>query len=323
MAVGKQSIFKIVKYAAAPSIGLLILSWAIWVLISKIKGISAGDVITQIRLVHPIQIAAAVGLALLNYSVLTGYDFFGLRYSGIKLPFRKIALTTIVGDALNSNLGLNIIIGSSVKLRFYSSWGIRVPKIIKAIGVYTIGGYWNGFLFLTGLALIWASPKVLPTFMPPVFWRCTGILFLLVVVFWLFNALFNKKTLKVGRFTLEMPGPSTAFPLFLVACCDWAIAASIFYVLLPHEWGIAWHQLLAVYLVAHFVGMVSQAPGGIAVFESVVFSLTPNMTSRPSLLASLVLFRVIFYFIPLAFATVLFLLFEIHTTKRIFKKRAK
>jgi glycosyltransferase 2 family protein len=316
----KEKILRIAKFAAAPVIGILILSWAIVVLISKIKGISAGDVLHQISLVHTWKIFFAIGLTFLNFCVLTGYDYFGLRYAGIRLPFKKIILAAIVGDSLNSNLGLNILVGSSVKLRFYTSWGIKVSKIIKTIAVYSIGGYWNGFFFLTGLSLLWAPSRFLPSFMPGSYWRIVGTLCLISNVIWLLNVIFNKKNIKIGKIVIQMPGPSVAFPLFLVSCLDWAIAASILFVLLPDQSGIAWHQLLAVYLIAHFAGMMSQVPGGIAVFESIVFILVSNKALTPSLTASLALFRVIFYFLPLVVATTLFLIFEFNTNRKLFRK---
>jgi len=317
----KAAFAGILKFIAAPVIAIVLLIWAIWVLVAKFKGFSAADIFHQMSLVHFSQIITAIGITTLNYAVMTGYDYFGMRYAAVRLPFRKIALAAIVGDALNTNLGLNILVGSTIKLRLYSSWGVRVLSIIKAIGMYTIGGYWNGFLFLTGLALIWASPRILPSLLPLTAWRYIGAAFMLIIVLWLINAVINKKSLKFGKHSLNMPGISIAFPLFVISCCDWALAASVFYTLLPRELGIDWHHLLAVFLLAHFLGMLSQAPGGIAVFESTVLILVGNLTSVPSLSASLVLFRVIFYFLPLVVATSLFLVFEIMMTRRILKNK--
>ncbi|HET6374917.1 MAG TPA: hypothetical protein VFF88_02615, partial [Methylocella sp.] len=58
------------------------------------------------------------------------------------------------------------------------------------------------------------------------------------------------------------------------------------------------------YVFACILGVASNAPGGIGVFEAAMLKAVP-VSSEGALLASLVLFRVIYYLIPFLFALAL------------------
>ena len=60
----------------------------------------------------------------------------------------------------------------------------------------------------------------------------------------------------------------------------------------------------SVYVFACMLGVVSHAPGGIGVFEATMLNALPAH-SQESLLASLLLFRVIYYFLPFILALAL------------------
>ena len=57
----------------------------------------------------------------------------------------------------------------------------------------------------------------------------------------------------------------------------------------------------ATYVFACVLGIASNAPGGIGVFEAAMIKVVP-VTSEAELLASLLLFRVIYYLIPFVLA---------------------
>jgi len=88
--------------------------------------------------VFPLRTAA---LSLFAYFVMTGYDTCGLRQAGSKLPYRKIALISFIGDTFNANAGLSAIVGSIFKIRLYRKQGVKTTTIARAIMTYTIA-YW-------------------------------------------------------------------------------------------------------------------------------------------------------------------------------------
>src|SRR4029453_2518151 len=56
-----------------------------------------------------------------------------------------------------------------------------------------------------------------------------------------------------------------------------------------------------IYVLAAILGVVSHAPGGIGVFEATMLVALPSIP-RDQLLASILIYRVIYYFVPFALA---------------------
>jgi uncharacterized membrane protein YbhN (UPF0104 family) len=70
--------------------------------------------------------------------------------------------------------------------------------------------------------------------------------------------------------------------------------------LLPNHAQFDYFTFAATYVFACILGVASNAPGGIGVFEAAMLKAVP--VSEEALLASLVLFRVIYYLVPFLFA---------------------
>ena len=65
----------------------------------------------------------------------------------------------------------------------------------------------------------------------------------------------------------------------IASVIEWALAASVFYVLLPPA-GIRFRGVLGAFLIAQLLGVASQIPGGVGVFEgTMVVLLKPFMDS--------------------------------------------
>ena len=63
-------------------------------------------------------------------------------------------------------------------------------------------------------------------------------------------------------------------------------------------------HFLEIYLLAQLAGLISQVPGGLGVFESVMLLMAPEAMSAPQLLGALVVYRGVYYLLPLVLATV-------------------
>lgn len=100
---------------------------------------------------------------------------------------------------------------------------------------------------------------------------------------------------------LPLPSARNATAQILVAAADIAAAAAALYVLLPGDVTQGYAMFLILFVVALVIGTVSHAPGGLGVFEATVL-LGLGAGNRPDVVAALVLFRVIYYFLPLAVA---------------------
>lgn len=71
-------------------------------------------------------------------------------------------------------------------------------------------------------------------------------------------------------------------------------------------------SVLMAYWISFLAGLVAHSPGGVGVFEAVMLITLPDI-NRSALLAALLLFRVVYYLVPLAFGIVAFAAHETYT----------
>ena len=89
-----------------------------------------------------------------------------------------------------------------------------------------------------------------------------------------------------------------------ISSLDWSLAGAVLYALLPDSWNITFFHFLGVFLFAQVAGLLSKVPAGLGVFESMMVLLLPPELPHPQLLAAMVAFRGVYYFLPLLVAAV-------------------
>ncbi|MEZ5910953.1 MAG: bifunctional lysylphosphatidylglycerol flippase/synthetase MprF [Paracoccaceae bacterium] len=105
------------------------------------------------------------------------------------------------------------------------------------------------------------------------------------------------RQIHLGPVRIELPPFRLALTITLIAVADLAIASGTLYVLLPADLGGNYTYFFVVYIAAVALGILSHAPGGIGVFEaSVIAGL--GVGARPDLLAALILYRLVYFFLP-------------------------
>jgi phosphatidylglycerol lysyltransferase len=127
-----------------------------------------------------------------------------------------------------------------------------------------------------------------------------GALLLLAVACYLVLVCTRHQPLRLWRFEIPIPKPGVAFAQIAIGCTDLLCAAAVLFVLLPHT-GISFSGFAAVFIIAITAGVISNVPGGIGVFETVLLLLLPEVP-KDRLLGALVAYRVIYYFAPFAIA---------------------
>ncbi len=93
---------------------------------------------------------------------------------------------------------------------------------------------------------------------------------------------------------------------------NWSIAAAVLFTLLPINIGLTYPNFLRVYLLAMTAGVVSNVPGGLGVFESVVFLMLASQALSAQVLSFLLAYRGIYYLLSLGVATGLLEIYELN-----------
>ena len=290
------------RQALPVAIGFALFLVALEVLRVELRAVSWHDLTADVLRTPPWQLAVALGLTALNYAALTGYDLLAFAYIGKALPRARIALASFLAYAISNNVGFAMFSGASVRYRFYTRWGVTAEELSRIVFSYSVT-FWLGLLGLGGLSLVvspLASARELPAhaLLAPVAW-----ILMLVPPAYLLATVLRRRPLRLRSFELPLPSPTIAMGQALLSAAEWGLAGAVLYVLLPPS-GLSFLSFIGAFLMAILLGMASHVPGGVGVFEGLmVLLLRPYLTSG-QLLPALVVYRAVYYLLPLAVALI-------------------
>lgn len=298
-----------------PFISIVFFVLAIWFLDHELRQYDLNEILAQLSAIPNTYILFSVFLSLLSYLILTGYDGLGVSYIGEELSARRIIRAGFIGYAFSHNIGMALITGGSIRYRIYSAWGFSGIKVTQIVGFSALT-LWLGFCTVAGLSLVFATPE-LPNDITLPFdsLRVLGILLLVMVIAYLWASKSIKKELSIRDWSFSFPGFRLALKQVVLASIDWIFAALVLYVLLP-EVGISFFSFVGVFLLAQIVGLFSQVPGGLGVFESVMLLYLSNFMTGPAVMGILLVYRIIYYLLPLLIAVIMLAYQEYLTNKR-------
>jgi phosphatidylglycerol lysyltransferase len=311
----KETVNRRLVKIAGPALGLVLFLAALWVLHHALSGYHYRELAAGARAVPASCLLSALLLTALNYLVLTGYDALAFRYIGRTLEYGRIAFASFIGYAFSNNIGLSMVAGISVRYRLYTSWGLSILEVTKMVAFYTLT-LWLGLLFAGGLAFI-AEPVALPALMklPFVSARSLGVVFLAAVCGYVGWCALRRKPVVILHREIELPSAPLSAMQIALSSLDWLLAGSALYVLLPEVPGLSFPAFIGIYILAQVAGLVSQVPGGLGVFETAVILLLPPGPAAPQIVGALLLYRGIYYLLPLVIAAVMMGTYELVAAK--------
>ena len=259
----------------------------------------ARDIVATSRL----RLAAALALTVLNYAVLTTYDLLAFVYIRKPLARARVALASFVAYAVANNVGFSMLSGASVRYRFYTRWGVTAEDLSRIVFFYATT-FWLGLLLIGGISLA-TSPLPADLQIPArTFVVAAGWLLALLVVAYLAATWIRATPIRLSRFELPLPPPRLAVAQLVVSTCDWVLAGSVLYVLLPPG-GPPLFAFLGAFVVAQLLGLASHVPGGVGVFEGLMILLLKPYLTSGALLPALIVYRAVYYLLPLGAALII------------------
>jgi phosphatidylglycerol lysyltransferase len=271
---------------------------AVFVLKHALRNYDYKDISAAISTISRQGLILAVLLTVLNYLVLTCYDLLALRYIGKRLPYKKVAFASFIGYAFSQSLGLPLVTGGSVRYRLYSKWGYS-PGEIARITAFSALTFWVGILTVGGTAML-LDPIPLPAAVHvPLATQTIGFLLISLVIFYCGVAAFHKGPERILWWKITFPSIELSLAQVAISSVDWLLAAGVLYALLPAG-AVSIPQFCGIFLTAQVLGLISNVPGGLGVFESIMLLLLSPWISPANLIASLLAYRGVYYLLPLA-----------------------
>ncbi len=287
----------------SPLLSVVIFCLAGWLLFHELRAYRWHDIRQSLSAIPTRSIVWCGLFATANYLILIGYDLLALRAIGQRLPLRQVAFASFTGYVASYNLGATLG-GLPVRFRVYSSLGLSAVEIVRLMLMLGIT-CWLGLCTLGGIVFLVDPVQVPSTLSLPIqsMRGLGGILLSVVATYVVLTALW-RKPIRVRGHEVQLPSTRMTLAQMAIATTDLMVAAACLFVLCPADMGLTYPQFLGVYLLAIVAVMLTHVPGGVGVLELVILTMTKSPHPQ-ALVAAMVVFRVIYYLVPLLVATLL------------------
>jgi glycosyltransferase 2 family protein len=287
-------------------LGIVIAAVAIFVLTHTIKNIDYNEVFAVVRHTHPGLIALAATLVATSYISLTLYDLLALRTIGRPdVPYRIAALASFTSYPISHGLGAVSLVSPAIRYRIYSYHGLGVLDVAN-IAFLTGLTFWLGNLTALGFGLLYAPDaiSVIDHLSPQLNQWLAAALLLAVVSFVTWSWL-APRNIGTRRWPVRLPTGPMVLLQIVIGLFDLGAAALAMYVLIPASLNIGLFPVIAVFIAATLLGFASHTPAGIGVFDATILLGLGGDDTDP-LIAALLMFRVLYHFLPFVLALCLF-----------------
>lgn len=283
------------------AIGIAITVISVVVLYRLLRGIEPVQVFAAVKATHPGNIVLAALFVVAGYLTLTFYDYFALRTIGrTDVPYRIAAIAGFTSYSIGHNVGFTIFSGGTVRYRIYStSSGLSAVEVAKICFIAGLT-FWLGNAAVLGLGFI-VHPEAASAVdqLPPIFNRIAGFALLTLLASYIVWVSLAPRRIGRGNWSVILPSGNLTLLQVLIGVVDLTFCAAAMYVLMPASPDIDFISLSVIFIAATLLGFASHTPGGIGVFDATML-IALSQFNKEELVGALLLFRLLYYIIPLA-----------------------
>jgi uncharacterized membrane protein YbhN (UPF0104 family) len=275
-----------------------------WLLVEQARDVEWTEVGKALRRLPHSALLVAAALAACSFAVYTTFDLIGRHYTRHSLSRPCVISVAFISYAFNLNLG-SLVGGIAFRYRLYSKYGLSNDVITRVLGLSMLTN-WLGYFVLGGTVLCFFTPKL------PRQWQSEAVLLpwlgaamLVLASAYLLTCIFSKqRNWKWRARTLVLPTARMALLQLALSTLNWMIMAGIVFTVLQAR--IDYPTVLVVLLMAAVAGVITHVPAGLGVLEAVFVAMLSSRLPATQLLAGLLVYRAVYYLLPLAVATALY-----------------
>ena len=291
--------------ARALIIGTVLLSTVL--LYRTLRQYNLAELLDSVRTISLWRLLQAMGWAAASYLCLTFNDWLALRYARKPLPYRTAALTSFVALSFGHNIGFAALSSGAIRYRFYARFGLGAEEMAKII-VFCGTTIFLG-MFILGVVALLARPDLAAalTGLPQSAIFTLGAALALVPALYLIFATVVRRRVQFFRWSIEMPGPRLAIAQIIVGTLNFVFVGACLYSVVSAIADVSYFETLFAFVIANTATIITHTPGGLGVIETVVLLLL----KRPDLIGAVLVFRVVYFLLPLSLGAAIFAIAEI------------
>lgn len=305
--MNRKNIFKLIKTVAL----ILILALIVFQGQKEIKSIDFAKTVLLIRSFRISTILIFFLFGMIGTAMMTLYDFTIIKHLKLDIKALSIFNASFLASTLNNISGLGGFTGASVRAVFFKKSANSADDIID-YGLLLIPATGIGLSVLSILTLI--KYKYIAPIIQQNKWLLILLLgFLVYLIFYFFIDQIYYWIKKKPYKGFSLKKLKVKMELLIISFWEWFIAYLFFaFIIRQFNNSMDAYAILGVYTLASVAGIASLLPGGAGSFDLVVllgfqyYGLTVEHT-----LATLILFRTFYYFIPLAVGIIFSLILQL------------
>ena len=296
---------KIVSWA-----GLFFFALSSYMLYRQLGKYSWHDIESALYSIPSYNLGMACLASIGGYIALSSYDYLALRYVKRKLAAWRWIFAGFIGFSVSNNAGHAIVSGGSIRYRLYTRWRFHGGEIVRMVT-------FSGFTYLVAcFFLIIVGYIITPShaFGAGSVSRLTTEIVTLCSVLglgiYLGLSAFYRKPLIIKGVVFEMPSFKMALAQVFIGAADILMASLVLYFSLLPFVDISFNTFIGVFIIAQVLGVFSQVPGGLGVFEGLFMYIIPGEHNQASLFGALIAYRVIYYLLPMVISAIMLFSYE-------------
>lgn len=310
----KRILKKMISYS-----GLVFFFIAVFMLYHQLSKYNLSDIKQALLGIPSKNLLLSILASFLGYVALSSYDYLALKYINRKLAAWKWILVGFIGFTVSNNAGHAVVSGGAVRYRFYTRWRFKGFEIVKMV-------MFSGMTYLMACCFLIVIGYVLTP--EQAFGGQTGskLTTNLVALFSLIGLIvyfglctWYKKPIRFKNLSFKIPSVKMATAQVILGGADILMASLVLYFVLIPFADIPFNVFMGVFIIAQVLGVFSQVPGGLGVFEGLFLLILPSQANTAHLFGALIAYRIIYYLLPLAVSGLVLAGYEGYRRYRYYK----
>ena len=294
-------------------IGLFFFAFAAYMLYHQLSKYDFEDIKSAVLSIPNKNLMLASLASLGGYVALSSYDYLALRYVHRKLSPLKWIFAGFIGFSVSNNAGHAIVSGGSIRYRLYARWRFHASEIVQMVT-------FSGFTYLVA----WFFLIILGYFLTPDHAFGEGsvshlttltvtVISALGLLVYFGASLFYKKPIIIKDVEFDIPSFKMALAQVFIGGADILLASLVLYYSLTPFMDIPFDVFIGVFIIAQVLGVFSQVPGGLGVFEGLFLYIIPGDHNQALIFGALIAYRIIYYLFPLIISGIVLFTYEWYT----------
>jgi glycosyltransferase 2 family protein len=301
-----------IGFAIRPLIGVAIFALASFLLYRALRHYSLAEIVAAVRAISLRHVAIALLFTAGSFVCLSLSDALAVRYTGKRLRYPRIALTSFTAVSIGHVLGFAALSSGALRYRFYSRWGFTHGDVARVL-------MFCGTTAAVGMATLGGLAAVLRPDLPAQLVvigegavRGIGASLIAGVLGYLGLAASGWNEVRIRRFVLPVPSLKLAIGQVAVGTADMLCVSAVLHQMIAASANAPYLGVAAAYVSANVASVLAHVPGGLGVVEAVVLYVVPGA----HVIGALVAFRAVYYLVPFALGCAALGLSELLLRKR-------